>query len=536
MNHLPLGPSRLPFSAQREARADLRHAYEAHAKAAQDRYETQYGDYASLDQVMAQFPSLLSQTLDETAAAVASDLARSGIYDWDDAAVREALEARLGRLMATFAELESAYQEIGIKAEAREVDRAYQGAGRSYISGGGFGLDGAAKGMAVASAANVALGLVYGAADAAGRALASREDERTKRALFEDPQTRRTLAKAIRDVAFEGQAVLAEVLNRQDENPRVEEITAEAERRAAALANNVASGRVPDDQIQSILTQAIDLNPYAELPWRLWIEKLEDRDGSVLKAAQTIGILGLEAHRDALLAAERNALKWSTPEECLQNSPRLEARAAALGVPFDAERDQIARVAEQLDLARRTYKGSLYPTEAEAKSAQSADEDAHKRTVVGVTYDTHDEADEARAEWLDLQSRTFRNKEYLSARSAKTARVRYHRSSSLVLWFGVLIAPFPTALLTLQPGFARWQRITAFAWLALIATAMFFGGALRSPETAPPLIIAGFVLGTLAWLASLLETFLRTQFMTSYRRRAAEQALGERGADTAVSA
>lgn len=520
MPFLPVGQSLISFAPPRQARAQLRRDYETRAGVAQSRFEARFGTYRTLDEVMTDFPAQLDLALTETSAAVASDLVGAAIFDWDDQAVRQSLEGRLEALMDTFLELENAYAEIGAKASAREDRRGNAGQDRAYVAGGGFGVEGAAKGMAVATAANAALGLVYGAADAAGRALANQQDSRTKRALFEHPRTRLTLAKVIRDVTFEGQALLAHVLNQERKSTQVEEISAEAERRSGALSNNVALDRIPAEQVKDVLTQAIELNPYSATPWRLWIEKLGDADGSVLKASEALGILGLQEHRDALLEKARGSLAWSTPEDCLQSSLVLEARALALGVPFESEKAQIQAKAQQLDEARRTYNGTLYATLNEAIAAREADEDTAKRTVAGSTYATHDEAAAARTEWLNEQARTYRGKQYLSPESARAARSRHHRATSLALWFGVLIAPIPTALLTLQAGFSRRQRIVAFVWLGGVVVIQVLSGNWNSAESVLSTLTAYAVLGALAWVLSLVETNLRTRFMSWAHRTA----------------
>lgn len=520
MPFLPVGQSLISFAPQRQARAKLRHDYETRAETAQARFEARFKTYKTLDEVMTDFPAQLDLTLTKTSAEVASDLVAAGIFDWDDQAVRQALEGRLEALMETFAELEDAYAEIGAKATAREDRRMNAGQDRAFVAGGGFGVEGAVKGMAVATAANAALGLVHGAADAAGRALANQQDSRTKRALFENPRTRLTLAKVIRDVTFEGQAVLAHVLNQERKSNQVEEISADAERRSSALSNNVALNRIPIEQVRDVLTQAIELNPYAATPWRLWIEQLGDADGSVIKASEALGILGLQEHRDGLLEKDRRSLAWATPEDCVQSSLILEARALGLGIRFEEEKAQIQTKAKQLDEARRTYNGTLYATLEAAAAARAADEDAAERTIAGVTYGTHEEAAAARTDWLNEQARTYRGKQYLSPESARAARSRHHRSTSLILWFGILVAPFPTAFLTLQSGFSRRQRIVAFIWLGAVIVLQLLSGNLRSADSILATLPASAVLGGLAWVLSLLETDIRIRFMSWVKRPA----------------
>lgn len=271
------------------------------------------------------------------------------------------------------------------------------------------------------------------------------------------------------------------------------------------------------------LTQAIELNPYAVRPWRLWLEILGDADGSVLKASEALGLLGLSDHRDALLDQDRQSLSWATPEDCLQSCETLQARAAALGISFDAERAQIQARAQQMDEARRTFKGTLYATPAEAVAAREAAEDVSKRTIAGVTYDTHEQATLANTAWLEEQARTFRGVKYATPKSAQDARWRHHRATSLAFWVGVVFAPFPTALLTLRPGFQTRQRIVAFLWLCVVVAFLGLFGAFQSWQAAVPLTALAMTFAIMAWLASLAETWARIAILDTMRSNAEDR-------------
>lgn len=466
VGEIKLGDHLIVTTQGRDALADLRKAYVGLGSEFSRIFRFRFDALKSADELFDRYPEEIGRALDRTVSAVAKDIARERIYHWDEAALRNDLEARSEAATENFKRIRDLYISITMNAAQREALRAEAGQNTPSIIGGGFGVEGAVRGIAVATAANAAIGLVHGAANAAGKAVAASGDKRKKQEILKDPKTKEILADVLRDIAVEGYRLVADIVNSERDEPSYDVITIEAGRRAAALAENVGAGRVPKEEVPVVLAEAIRLDPFLERPWRLWVEQMGDRDGSLNLAAEHFGLPFVALHKQELVSSRRAALSWSTPEECKRNGDILEETARFYGLPFDDIRRDIEGRAAELDQARRTFNGTVYPTVEEGMRALVEMEEIDGRTFDGVVYATEAEADQVR----DVALRTFRNKIYSTPNAAGAAKIRYFTSVSIFYWLSVLVAPFPAALLSLSAGFDFKKRLFALGWLAVYAS------------------------------------------------------------------
>ena len=389
-------------------------------------------------------------------------------------------------------------------AQDREMLRAEGGQSRPSMIGGGFGVEGAVRGVAAATAVTAAVGLVYGTASAVGKAVATGGDKRKKTALFQAPTTKAILSDVLLGVALAGHRLVADIVNREREETRFEVVSDVAERRALALMANVEAGRVPTSETPDVLAEAIQLNPFSDPAWKLWIERVGDEDGSVEFAAQDFGVRGLDQHKRWLLDQRRAEWSWSTPEKCRADSGKLGIYARFYGVPFDPIKDEIEAHALALDERRRTFSGSTYATVEEKEAAQAESEAIVRRTVAGVVQESDAAAEEAR----DIQRRTFNGQLYVSQKEMQIAKRGYLRSQSFFCWVGVVLAPFPSSFFTLTNAFNKKQRLLAFGWMLICSGTVVYNMGLSA-------ILMG-VLGCVVFVFSLalaeVEVELKSRF------------------------
>lgn len=493
MGEFRLGDHLLVTTQGRDALADLRKTYVGLEAELSENFRSRFKTLQSADELFGRYPEDIGRALDRTVAAVARDIARERIYHWDEAALRKKLEARSEAAAEKFERIRDQYVSITTSAAEREAIRAEAGQNTPSVIGGGFGVEGAVRGIAVATAANAAIGLVHGAANAAGKAMAASGDRRKKQELLNDPRTKDVLADVLHDIAVEGSRLVADIVNSERKEPMYDVVTAEAGRRAAALAENVGAGRVPEEEIPAVLVEAIGLDPFLEKPWRLWVEKLGDRDGSLVRAAGDLGLPVVAVHKQDLFSRRRAALSWSTPEECQRNGDLLEEDARFYGLPFDDIRREIECRAEALDTERRTFNGIVYPTAEDSARARAEVGEMARRTFEGVVYASESEAGERR----DVVSRTFRSRTYSTPSAADTARNRYFLSVSVFYWLSVLLVPFPAALVSLRAGFDLKKRLVALGWLAVCASFNIYWQDIYG-------VVAAAVLGTLVFVVAIV--------------------------------
>lgn len=488
MANYKLGDYSFVTSNARDELAALRLRYADLGAELGSDFGKRFNSLSSADELFARYPTELDKAFRQTTTSVAKDVAAERIYHWDETALRKQLEERSRHALEKFEKIHDEYLSIIMTAEERENLRADADQSRPSIMGGGFGVEGAAKGIAAATAVNVAIGLVHGAANAVGKAVATGGDKRRKEALFQASATRDGLAEVLRDVALEGHKLVADTVNAERQDAKFEPVTDVAAQRANALTSNVAAGRVPGEEVAAVLAEALRLDPFLDEGWRLWIEHVGDEDGSVERTATALGVRGLAQHKQSLIERKRAGLSWSTPEECRLNSEPLAAQARFYGLPADTLQQEIEARAVALDERRRTFAGTVYDTIEAMETAKAEAAAIARRTVGDVIHDTEAAADQAR----DAQTRTVNGRVYESNNDAEIARRRFFRPKSIFYWISIVLVPFPSAFMTLLKGFGAIQRVFAFVWMVAYSAFFVYNGD----------VIMVFVLAVVATLIS----------------------------------
>jgi hypothetical protein len=497
-----LGDHLLVTSAARDELAKLRKSYVELGEALRADFRKRFAMIRTADELFASYPDEIRRAVNRMVSCAAEDLAALKIYHWDEAALERRVDERAGVLLKKFENVREQYLSIVLAAHEREALRDNAGQSSPGIIGGGFGVEGAAKGIAIAAAANVAIGIAQGAANAVGKAFATSGDAQKKRHLLQAPATRDDLADVLREIGVEGHRLVADIANSERQEVVFEVVGDAATQKADALTANVSAGRVPVDEIAVVLTEALQLNPFHERAWRLWVERMGDEDGSIVLAASDLGATDLAAFKQSLLEQTRAGLAWSTLQECSASGEQLEARAVFLGAPFEKHRIEIERICDALkaksvalDEARRTFNGKIYATAEEMESARAEAADRAQRTVGGSVYNSRHEADQAR----DVQRRTFRDTIYNTIETADGARSHYIRSRSILYYIAIIFFPFPSAIVTLFKPFPYWLRAFSFFWMVIfisgLTTYFFFFSAPSVGANYDPYSLYGTLFG-----------------------------------------
>ena len=395
---LHLGTSSLTTSSGRDALAALRQKYLQVGLEHRRKFLSGYAAFKTADDLFQQYPEALEAALSEASIMVANDIAANRIYDVDLVTIRTALDERAETVRDGFDRVQDQYVAILGRTAELDAQRTAARENRGRIIGGGFGVEGAAKGIAEAAVANAAIGLIHGLANVTGKAASAVGDKRKKRELLTDPKTKATLADFLCRVVMQGYKLVASTVNESTATRVFDVVSDEAQRKAAAIVENVTSGRVPEAEAQATLVQALELDPFNDLAWKTWLERFGDKDGSVGASAKALGVAVAESHKAKLISQRKASLPWSTPEECRESCQTLEQYAASIAFPFDTERGQIDTLTADLDRTRRTFNGVLYSTIAEVSAARATHEDVMNRTVEGVLYATAEEAKSACAQ------------------------------------------------------------------------------------------------------------------------------------------
>jgi uncharacterized membrane protein YhaH (DUF805 family) len=407
MENIRLGSCKIDLNGSRINFIQLRNSYNRLSFEILNKFNLIYPTFGTADQLFRDFPDILNSKISNVVEAVSNDLAANRIFDVSEKSIRAELEARVDDIAKDFLSVREKYFAILGNAAVLDAQRKASMENRGGIIGGGFGIEGAAKGIALATAANAAIGLTHGLANAAAKAISDRSDNKKKQQLLNDPATKASMGKLLEGVVLLGCDLVAETVNKRSSAPIFEMVSEESKQKSAAIVENVKAGRVPADSMEQVLTDSLNYNLFNIDSWTCWVEYLGDLDGSVESSAKSVGIQSIGDFKRGLLLKRKGTFSWTVPEECHENSMELEKYALWLGVDFETERRLIQSLASRLDKERRTFNGIEYESLAEAYEARNAhqnhlrqiailEEDRVKRTVDGTIYDHIDQADQVR--------------------------------------------------------------------------------------------------------------------------------------------
>lgn len=158
---------------------------------------------------------------------------------------------------------------------------------RGRVIGGGFGVEGAIKGMVTAEAMNLAIGAVHSAVNAVGN---SQSNSRMKKASDELlAKSKEPLSGAVMESVHNMQFVVIYIC--QKENIAFFAIPSrEDEERANAMLNSLKSCDIPLEQERNIVAEIFSLNPACEGIYRYLIDKYGDKYNTLSILAKEMNI------------------------------------------------------------------------------------------------------------------------------------------------------------------------------------------------------------------------------------------------------
>ena len=160
MAHHHLGSANFVTSPARDKLASLRNKYMKVGEKYRTKFLLNYSTYRTVDDLFQAFQNEIESALSETVNIVASDISANRVYDTDLATIRDNLTKRVETVSGSFDRVQERYYEILGKAAELDAQRTAARENRGHIVGGGFGVEGALGGMAMATAANAAIGLL----------------------------------------------------------------------------------------------------------------------------------------------------------------------------------------------------------------------------------------------------------------------------------------------------------------------------------------------------------------------------------------
>lgn len=344
--------------------------------------------YRSMDDLI-RFGDNDSDSMFDAAVQRAMDMLKSrGIYNVNVSRFLDSALDHTGYWEANFSEIREKFTELIEYKEAKKDYRAGRKAGRGRLVGGGFGVGGAVKGMAMAGTANMATGLFHSFANALGNAATSAEVSSLKSKIFKDPETKRTLCSSIYLDIFYLHLAVVECIDDSELSLAAESYSSSEREEAITIYNNIMNGSVRSSDLNRMIVEILVKDPfdmdyyklamehrdesddlieyarYFEMPIDDLLQKLKDEQENIERLSQTFGasaaLVDSRLEQNRLYHAVKTDLS-KNPTEALQKAffsiHNDSIRANVFLVPGDSSE----KLAKKMENAKASY--APYQTE-----------------------------------------------------------------------------------------------------------------------------------------------------------------------------
>lgn len=250
----------------------------------------------------------------------------------------------------------------GIVTSTAEMDayRTSREEGNSPIIGGGFGIEGAAKGILIAGAANLAIGTAKSLFALIEKGVGAAADAKKMKEIYRAQETKDRLMGALEESVVNVHLALLDALDTEEiVKSDFQRVKFEDREKAKRMLTNVTRGQVPSADRENILRQVLTLNPYYLEAYTYVLDSLGDENGKIERVAAFFHLDLAQEKRKRISAL----CTGETKEEINDAVQKVEDAGQRLGVLVESEfLAPLRGRLRSLDIAARTVDGQLYPT------------------------------------------------------------------------------------------------------------------------------------------------------------------------------
>ena len=173
-------------------------------------------------------------------------IARKNLFEW-------------GQLLE---QISNRFDQFDIQAETQKAKRDIRKQSRGRLVGGGFGISGAAKGIAIAGAGNLATGLAHSMFNGVGNMRTDAKTREKKAKIFQSEDRKYEFSMEIWQSINNLKWPFIWVMQSELEQ-KIEDITSSSEEyeRAKAILENIKAGNLPTDNLNQALNEVFRVMP-----------------------------------------------------------------------------------------------------------------------------------------------------------------------------------------------------------------------------------------------------------------------------------
>lgn len=285
-----IGKSKLIISDELEDYNEFRNSFTPVADEAASNFEKLYREENhSLSDLVKKFDRQVMSALKPVMAMCSKMLFENGIYDIDQDTFLNQYCSRYVTVVESFQKFVDKYYEIQGDYDAARMYRGERKASRGMLVGGGFGLSGAAKGIATAGVINLTTGLMHSIANGIGNMFSNMECRKKMDAIFYDRNTLEELKDAVWESAFGMHYAYLDVVEERT-GKRVHRFEPEDYKKAEAICKNIAAHQPDYESVQPAICQMLLAHPYEFNFYCLIIAQYGDENDDLQKIGEFFNI------------------------------------------------------------------------------------------------------------------------------------------------------------------------------------------------------------------------------------------------------
>lgn len=278
--------------------------------------------------------------------------------------------------------------KINAEAQGEKYQRKVNKANRGRVVGGGFGMEGAIKGMVSAGAINATTGMAYSIFNSIGNMGTSIAAGINKDNVIRN--AKEPLRESLMESAIQTIAAIRDTL-REELNKSFKITTGADMDHAQAIMSHYKQGRIPASQKTTQILNALLLNPYAaDIYDTIWND-YGDKNGDLIKLSEFFGdTLKERIAAKAARFGEETYSKYCSDYENAFNKPLAAVRCEK-------------QIKQALDILKKYCSTHNIPADMipQIKRCQQLlkDSDLYQRTVHGTVYDTRELAADVKKDY-----------------------------------------------------------------------------------------------------------------------------------------
>lgn len=263
------------------------------------------------------------------------------------------------------------YAELVLHSEELEQYRELRKQNRGRIVGGGFGISGAAKGIAIAGAANAATGVAHSIFNSFGKAVSNARINNAKAEAYNSGAPLNILKEGLYQNILAIHLAVIDFLNHM-QIKSIKTLTPDDIQKSENIFSNLKKGLVEAEEVPLLLANVIEKNPYDIDPFIYLCDQYGDENQEVEQLASQFGHDLFDYKKSVLRKKVNQISKLSSATQIRYDINQLKQSFQYLGFNNQTSKDWMTKLEAHYshkEQEERTLDGIVFESVALLKKA-----------------------------------------------------------------------------------------------------------------------------------------------------------------------